>query len=362
MTPTAEPAELMLREVRKSYDGYLAVDRCSISLAKGEIVAILGPSGCGKSTLLNLIAGFEAPDTGDVMLRGKIINTVAPNRRNVAMVFQNYALFPHMTVAGNIAYGLKARGVPKAEWRPRVAEAIALLNLTGFDERYPAQLSGGQRQRVAVARAIVVNPDILLLDEAFSALDRNLRDRMQLELSLLLRRLAVTTIIVTHDQHEAFALADRIAIMKEGRIVQIGPPKDVYHSPADSYVLRFLGRANAIPGTAIDHDGGSAIRVTEGFAVPTAAAAEGPSVIHVRAEDVAVSATPTATHRHSAARVVLVTSLGAQQRVILDLDGAQIVAEIPTSSISDWSSLQSGMPVYIDLRPGSFIVDRKGAS
>lgn len=361
MTTSVQSAELVLRDVRKSYDGHLAVDRCSLSLAKGEIVAILGPSGCGKSTLLNLIAGFETPDFGDVVVRGKVVNTVAPNRRNVAMVFQNYALFPHMTVAGNIAYGLKARGVEKKEWRARVADAVALLNLTGLEERYPAQLSGGQRQRVAVARAIVVNPDILLLDEAFSALDRNLRDRMQLELSLLLRRLSVTTVIVTHDQHEAFALADRIAIMKEGRIVQVGPPNDVYRSPADSYVLRFLGRANSIAGSAIVHEGRRAARVADGLAIALDESVEGPVSIHVRAEDVVVSAAPTEAHRHTPARVVFVTSLGAQQRVVMRLDDMQVIAEIPTSSIADWNSLRPDAPVYIDLRPGSFIVDKQGA-
>ncbi len=362
MTGADQPAELVLRDVRKAFDGYIAVDRCSLSLAKGEVVAILGPSGCGKSTLLNLIAGFEEPDFGDVALRGEIINKVPPNRRNVAMVFQNYALFPHMTVAENIAYGLKARRVSKAELQTRVAGAVALLKLTGFEDRFPAQLSGGQRQRVAVARAIVVDPDVLLLDEAFSALDRNLRDQMQLELSLLLRRLSVTTVIVTHDQQEAFTLADRIAIMKEGRIVQVGPPKEVYRNPADSYVLRFLGRANSLPGVVVQHEGRRCVQVGEGLVVAHDLPAEGEVSVNVRAEDVVISLVPTAAHRHSPARVVLVTSLGAQQRVVLRLDDLQVVAEIPTASIADWDSLHRNAGVYVDLRPGSFIVDQRSSA
>lgn len=247
--PRADEAapELVLDNICKSFDGHVAVDRCNLALKRGEIVALLGASGCGKSTLLNLIAEFEDPDYGSISLHGEVINAIPPYRRNVAMVFQHYAMFPHLTVADNIGYGLTARRLGKGEIAMRVDEMVALLQLTGLEKRYPAQLSGGQRQRVAVARALAVRPDMLLLDEAFSALDRNLREDMQLELSLLLRRLKVTTVLVTHDQREAFALADRIAIMERGRIAQIGTPEDVYRKPGSSSVLRFSAQPTGSP-------------------------------------------------------------------------------------------------------------------
>src|SRR5260370_467399 len=243
--------ELVLDNICKSFDGHVAVDRCDLVLKRGEIVALLGASGCGKSTLLDMVAGLGDPDYGTISLHGKVINAIPPYRRNVAMVFQHYAMFPHLTVADNIAYGLTARRRDKAEIAARVDEMVALLQLGGLEKRYPAQLSGGQRQRVAVARALAVRPEMLLLDEAFSALDRNLREDMQLELSLLLRRLMVTTVLVTHDQREAFALADRIAIMERGRIAQIGTPEDVYRKPGSSSVLRFLGTTNRFTANSI---------------------------------------------------------------------------------------------------------------
>lgn len=363
MTAENPAAELELRDVRKAYNGYLALDRCSLNLSKGEVVALLGPSGCGKSTLLNLIAGFEQPDFGNVVLRGQVIDGVPPHRRNVAMVFQNYALFPHMTVADNIAYGLKARRMPKAEWRDRVARTIGLLKLTGLEARYPAQLSGGQRQRVAVARAIVIDPDILLLDEAFSALDRNLRDQTQLELSLLLRRLSITTVIVTHDQQEAFALADRIAVMRDGRIAQIGRPQEVYREPSDSYVLRFLGRANSLPGAVDPHGGGRIVRIGGGISFPpdpaVAPSPDGAVWVHLRTEDITLSSVPTAVHQEMPARVVLATSLGSQQRIVLRLDDIQIVLEMPSSSIQNWDCLRIDSEVYVEFDPRACIIDKR---
>ncbi|MCK8787065.1 ABC transporter ATP-binding protein [Roseomonas sp. NAR14] len=344
------PPVLEIASLRKSFGSMLALDRCDLTLRQGEIVALLGASGCGKSTLLNIIAGFETADFGTLRLRGALLNKVPPHRRNIAMVFQSYALFPHMTVAGNIAYGLEVRGLGKAEMASRVAEMVGILRLQGLEGRYPQQLSGGQRQRVAVARALAIRPDMLLLDEAFSALDKNLREETQLELSLLLRRLDVTTILVTHDQREAFALADRVAVMHAGRIAQIGTPEQVYRHPATDQVLRFLGSANTLRGTARAGE----IRLAEGlgYALPPGRTVpEGPVSVLFRTEDAGVSTVPTAIHRAHPARVTLSTFFGAQERVVLDLDGQQVVVDRPVRSADPLASLPAGSAVFLDLDP-----------
>lgn len=347
--------ELVLDNICKSFAGFVAVDRCDLALRRGEIVALLGASGCGKSTLLNMVAGFETPDYGTISLRGAVMNTVPPHRRNIAMVFQHYAMFPHLTVAENIAYGLTARRLSAAERRERVGEMVALLHLGGLEKRYPAQLSGGQRQRVAVARALAVRPDMLLLDEAFSALDRNLREDMQLELSLLLRRLKVTTILVTHDQREAFALADRIAIMEGGRIAQIGSPEEVYRQPRSSSVLRFLGTTNRFPGTLAP--GGALLTIPPGlaFAPPPellGRAREGAVHVDVRAEDMALSPTPTGVHPSAPGRVALRTFLGSHERIVVELGDRQVVVDRP-AQFSGQARLEPGMWVYLDFDPAA---------
>lgn len=345
--------ELAINSVRKTFGGYVAVDRVDLTLQRGEIVALLGPSGCGKSTLLNMIAGFETPDLGAIAVRGAVINAIPPHKRNVAMVFQHYAMFPHLTVADNIAYGLHARRLDKAEIASRVAEMVGLLQLTGLEARYPAQLSGGQRQRVAVARALAVRPDMLLLDEAFSALDRNLREDMQIELSLLLRRLMVTTILVTHDQRESFAIADRIAIMEKGRIAQIGTPEDVYRNPKSSYVLRFLGTTNrfsaAIAGTEVSIVPGIVFRA----ATLPEGANDGSLAVDLRAEDVAVSTEPTAVHRAEPGTVALRTFLGAQERIVVAFGAYQVVVDRPTQPAHAQVPLSPGQKVYFDFDPAA---------
>ena len=348
-----ETPELRLDGLRKSYGTVLAIDRCSLELRKGEIVALLGPSGCGKSTLLNMIAGFETPDFGTIALRGRDLTSVPPHRRNVAMVFQHYAMFPHMTVGENIAYGLKARRLDKEEIAKRVAEMVALLHLGGLEARYPAQLSGGQRQRVAVARALAVRPDMLLLDEAFSALDRTLREDMQLELSLLLRRLGVTTILVTHDQREAFALADRIAIMEKGRIAQEGSPEAVYRDPQSSYVLRFLGTTNRFEGNIAGAQDAPFLAVAPGFEIPLASdKPAGTEIgIDVRAEDIHLSVEPTTIHRAAPGRVALRTFLGSQERLVVDLGGREIIVDRPVQGRFAGIPLGEGDAVFLDFDP-----------
>ncbi|QOZ33016.1 ABC transporter ATP-binding protein [Bradyrhizobium sp. CCBAU 53421] len=228
-------------------DGTRALDPATLDIARGETLVLLGPSGCGKTTMLRIIAGLELPDAGGkVLFDGKDMTSVPIERRNVGMVFQSYALFPNMTVADNIAYGLKIRGVAKGERAARIAELVALTNITGLENRRIDQLSGGQRQRVALARAVAIRPGILLLDEPLTALDAALRDRLRSELNRLLRALGITTIYVTHDQAEAMELGDRIVVMRKGAIAQIGTPREVYFAPNDRFVAEFIGAANIV--------------------------------------------------------------------------------------------------------------------
>lgn len=347
--------ELEILAVSRAFGPVRAVEDCSLTIARGEIVALLGPSGCGKSTLLNLIAGFETPDSGEIRLRGRVLNDVPPHRRNIAMVFQQYALFPHMTAARNISYGLEARRSDPDTIRSRVGEMLALLKLEGLGERYPTQLSGGQRQRVAIARALAVQPDVLLLDESFNALDRNLREEMQLELSILLRRLNVTTILVTHDQREAFSLANRIAVMHAGRIAQIGTPREMYRTPNDSYVLRFLGSTNTLRAElASDDRAGSRVRIGPGleFAIPErprGTDGKGCTLLHLRTEDVSIDLNPTAIHTSNPAVVALSTFLGAHERVVASFADQQIVIDRP--AILAQTEIAPGTRVFLDFDP-----------
>jgi spermidine/putrescine ABC transporter ATP-binding subunit len=241
-----------------------AVDQVSLDIMAGEFFALLGPSGCGKTTLLRMIAGFEEPTEGVILIDGEDMHGVEPNRRPVNMVFQSYAVFPHMTVAENIAYGLKVVGIPRSEIDARVEEAIALVRLQGLENRKPDKLSGGQRQRVALARALVKQPKVLLLDEPLSALDAKLREAMQLELVNLQHSVGITFIIVTHDQHEALTMADRIAVMGEGHVLQIAAPMELYEFPSSTFIADFIGQVNLFPVEGAEaRDGGTAVRVGE---------------------------------------------------------------------------------------------------
>jgi putative spermidine/putrescine transport system ATP-binding protein len=237
--------------VTKNFGDVRALDNVSLAIPRGEFMTLLGPSGCGKTTLLKLAAGFLGPDSGSVAIDGKCVNDVPTYKREIGMMFQNYALFPHMSVAENIAYGLKTRHVARPEIRKRVTDALALVKLTGLDERKPGQLSGGQQQRVALARALVINPTVLLLDEPFSALDKNLRASMQIELREIQRKLGLTTIFVTHDQSEALSMSDRMAVMSDGKIRQLGAPLDIYRRPTDRFVASFVGDTNCLRGELV---------------------------------------------------------------------------------------------------------------
>ena len=243
---------LSLKGIRKSFGDTEVLKGISLEARQGEFITLLGASGCGKTTTLRIIAGLETPDEGQVLLEGRDVTREEPHKRDVNTVFQNYALFPHMDVAANIAYGLKIRKVPKDEQKRRVEEALRLVRLEGYGKRKPSELSGGQRQRVAIARAVVNNPRVLLLDEPLGALDLQLRRQMQQELKSLQKQLGITFIYITHDQEEAINMSDRIAVMNQGRFEQIGTPDEVYYHPKTSYVARFVGNANIVreKGTA----------------------------------------------------------------------------------------------------------------
>lgn len=259
----ARAGSVELDRVTKRYGDATAVDGVSLSVEPGEFISLLGPSGCGKTTTLRMIAGFERPDDGDIRISGRSVLGAAPYRRDVNTVFQAYALFPHMSVAENVAYGLQQRRTPKSEVRQRVSEALELVQMRRFADRKPTQLSGGQQQRVALARALVNRPAVLLLDEPLGALDRQLREEMQLELKLLQSRLGITFVFVTHDQGEALSMSDRIAIMREGRIEQLADADTIYARPASAYVAAFVGQQNFFRGVAAE--GGTAVESAHGL-------------------------------------------------------------------------------------------------
>ncbi len=251
---------LELKEIKKSFtEGEAVLDNISLEISKGEFITLLGSSGCGKTTTLRIIAGLEQPDAGSVWLDGREVTGLEPNQRDVNTVFQNYALFPHMNVAENIGYGLKLKKVPKSEIRKKVSQMLELVQLEGYEKRKPSELSGGQKQRVAIARALVNNPKVLLLDEPLGALDLQLRRAMQIELKHLQKKLGITFIYITHDQEEAINMSDRIAVMKDGRIEQIGTPDEIYNHPKTSYVATFVGNANILHGVAESIQGQNAI-------------------------------------------------------------------------------------------------------
>ncbi len=269
-------AVVTLSGLEKTYGNVGAVHGVSLDIAAGEFLTLLGPSGSGKTTTLMMIAGFETPTAGNIAIDGRSVIGVSPHRRNIGMVFQNYALFPHLTVADNIGFPLKQRGVGKAERMRLVGEALEQVHLPGYGARYPKQLSGGQQQRVALARAIVFQPRLLLMDEPLGALDKQLRESMQLEMRRLHADLGITFIYVTHDQEEALTMSDRIAVMNEGRIAQLGPPEDLYDRPCNRFVASFLGESNFLPGIVHSFQGEDIIVSTCGGSMVRAAAPQRP--------------------------------------------------------------------------------------
>ena len=255
-----EAVKITLRGVTKRFGTATAVDRASLDIADGELFTLLGPSGCGKTTLLRLVAGFyRPPDAGEIYFGERRVDALPPYERNIGMVFQNYALWPHMTVRGNVSYGLRLRRLGADEIARRLAAGLAKVNLTGFEDRYPGQLSGGQQQRVALARALVLNPDILLLDEPLSNLDAKIRVQVRAEIRMLQQELRITTVYVTHDQEEALSLSDRVAVMRDGRVLQVAAPKELYERPINRFVADFVGTNNFIAGVCTERGDGRAL-------------------------------------------------------------------------------------------------------
>lgn len=248
------PPAVQLKGVSKHFDKVKAVHTTDLDIEDGALVTLLGPSGCGKTTILRMVAGLETPTEGDIFIKGKRVNDIPIHKRNLGMIFQNYALFPHKTIYDNVAFGLKYRDVPKNEIKGKVEKALEVVRLPGVEKRFPSQLSGGQQQRIALARAIVIEPDVLLMDEPLSALDENLREDMRREIDNLQRMLGVTTIFVTHDQREALSMSDKIIVMQTGNVLQQGPPEEVYNMPTNHFVADFLGTSNFYRATVLGHE------------------------------------------------------------------------------------------------------------
>ena len=312
-----------LRNIRKQFGSFVAVDNISLSIRAGEFLTLLGPSGCGKTTLLRMIAGFESPDRGEVFLSGQDVTALPPYRREVNQVFQSYALFPHLSVRKNIAFGLRMRRLPRDVIAKKVAAAIDLVSLPGMEDRLPDQLSGGQRQRVALARALVCEPRVLLLDEPLAALDAKLRRSMQLELKRLQTRVGITFIFVTHDQEEAITMSDRIAVMNQGRIEQLDAPTEMYHRPATKFVATFLGQTNLLTGTIVSP---GIVRLTDGTQLHCdASTATGEVLLSIRPERVRLS--PVGDENVIAMKLVERVFKGAFEQYLLRNDaGLELVA------------------------------------
>ncbi|HZS83447.1 MAG TPA: ABC transporter ATP-binding protein [Stellaceae bacterium] len=322
-------AAVRLENVSKSFGSVAAVKELNLGIEPGEFITLLGPSGSGKTTTLMMIAGFDYPNAGEIYIDGQPIVAVPPYRRGIGMVFQNYALFPHMTVAENIGFALKQRGIAKAEIAGRVAETLETVRLRGYEGRYPRQLSGGQQQRVALARAIIFKPRVLLMDEPLSALDKKLREELQLEMKHLHRRLGITFIYVTHDQREALVMSDRVAVMNEGRIAQLGSPSELYDRPADRFVASFIGESNFLEGTVLDSRGDAVTVGIAGANVTAISAAPPPAgatvMLAIRPEKLAFR-DDDGRHRAGevnslAVSVREVSFVGEMHRYTLDIEG-----------------------------------------
>jgi len=354
-----QPA-VRLTEVRRAFGHVQAVRGVSFDVGDGEFLVLLGPSGSGKTTILRIIAGFDELSEGDVVIRGRPVADVPPNRRDIGVVFQHFALFPHLTVFSNVAFGLEMRRVPREEVRVRVAEALQMVRLIGFDDRMPNQLSGGQQQRVALARALVTRPAVLLLDEPLGSLDPHLRGEMQTEMRRLQQTLAITAIMVTHDQEEAMTMADRIAILHEGRLQQIGTPREVYEAPASAFVARFIGAANIFEVADLRAENGMLKVGTPGGLTITAlddgsGRCGGRMSAVVRPEKIQFGTERSDLENTFRARVTTIAYVGAVMRCQVAITGdVPLVATFPADT--EHSRMSVGDEIQVGWRASSTIL------
>ena len=332
-----------LEQLVKRYGDAAAVDGVDLDIRAGELLTLLGASGSGKTTLLSMIAGFTNPTSGRVTISGSDVTQLPPHRRNIGMVFQQYSLFPHMNVRINVEFPLKQRAVPRAERRRRAMEALEVVELAHKADARPTELSGGQQQRVALARALVFSPTVLLMDEPFGALDRALRERMQLEVRRIHRDLGVTIVFVTHDQQEALTMSDRIAVVERGRIAQIGTPEELYESPASIYVATFLGESNVLAGSCT----GGVLTTDSGVRVAAPGAADGPARLLVRPERVSVADQSPSGMTAVSATVSEIVYLGTDRRVVACTPDGEFVARVPVTG----RSYQPGDTVTLSWAP-----------
>jgi spermidine/putrescine ABC transporter ATP-binding subunit len=335
-----------LKGIVKQFGTSTAIERLDLQVREGEFFSLLGPSGCGKTTTLRIVAGFEQPTAGSVAIKRRDVTDLPPYQRNFGMVFQNFALFPHLTIAQNVAFGLKMRRVDATAIARKVEAALQLVSLDGYGKRFPRELSGGQQQRVAIARAIVFEPDVLLLDESLSALDKVLREQMQVELRALQRRLGTTTIFVTHDQEEAMTMSDSIAVMQAGRIQQLGAPREVYDRPANEFVANFLGAANVVEGRLSGRDAGTDIVEVFGrnCAVPSGGktmTAGSAIKLALRPEHLFLSEAGSGVP----ATLTNVVYKGAQTQLYTDIAGHALIMDLPTQTLA--TDLAPGQRIHI---------------
>ncbi|WP_019120970.1 ABC transporter ATP-binding protein [Brevibacillus massiliensis] len=349
---------LSIRNLGKAFNGNQVVEDVNIELDKGSFLSLLGPSGCGKTTTLRMIAGFIAPDTGHIEIDGKPINNLPIYKRNIGMVFQNYALFPHMTVEENIAYGLEQRKMPRDQIKREVAEALEMVRLKGFERRKPKELSGGQQQRVALARALVIKPSLLLLDESLSALDKRLRVEMQVELRDIQCKVGITTIFVTHDQEEAMTMSDQIVVMKDGKIMQMDTPERIYEHPANSFVAGFLGEANFFHGTLLETNKEySALSLDNGHTLSFRCERELNNnqryTLAIRPEKIQISKEPVSP-LHIKGTITFITYVGNLSTFRIDALGQEVKVQIQNSDKNLPFAL--GEEVYLTWNPQNLMV------
>jgi putative spermidine/putrescine transport system ATP-binding protein len=339
-------AFLELSNISKLFGETAAVSALSLAVRRGEFVSLLGPSGCGKTTTLRMVAGFLFPDEGKILLDGNSIGNVPPHQRNAAMVFQNYALFPHMTVFDNVAFGLKMHKVAKAEITRRVAEALEMVRLPQYGERFPRELSGGQQQRVALARAVVLNPKLLLLDEPLSNLDAKLRKELRKDFLEIHQISGITTLFVTHDLEEAFSISDRVAVMNRGRLEQFGTPVEIFNHPQSAFVADFVGHTNILDGTLAE-EGGARFLIADGIKVRVnCQGAPGRKLrIAIPSHSLGVSAAPTVSDNCFPARIAHLSFLGSLVQIQIDLAGRTLSAQLPASPTL--YALGSGATVHV---------------